>query len=392
MEVFIMKRANGTGSVIKLKDTARRNPWYARITTGYTEKGYPKYKILEDENGNKYFKDRTMPDLLLAEYNRNKFNLNINKTDATFKEIYIAWSKLVFPTSEEIAHEKKTHEKARGKLSYSNKNAMRAAFNKCEKLWDRRYGSLRKLDFENMINNLKNCSESQLWNMLALFRKLDDYALDQDIIFKGYASLVKVDTSGCKERRKAAPFTYQEVNKIWEYEGTLIADILLVLLHSGMRIEELLFAKKKDAHIDEGYIIAGLKTESGKNRIVPIHDAIKSILIRRMNEHPESEFLISNSNGEKIDYNMYHDLFTKFMEELEISYHTTHDTRKSVRSELDRLGANKVCTDRILGHKNNDVGEDVYTIKFIEELIQTINLLDYRKKKNQKVTYLVASN
>ena len=55
--------------------------------------------------------------------------------------------------------------------------------------------------------------------------------------------------------------------------------------------------------------------------------------------------------------------------------HTTHECRHTFRSRLDSLGANKVCIDKIMGHKTNDVGERVYTHKTIQELKKTIELI-----------------
>ena len=39
------------------------------------------------------------------------------------------------------------------------------------------------------------------------------------------------------------------------------------------------------------------------------------------------------------------------------------------------LGANKVCIDKIMGHKSNDVGERIYTHKVIQELKEAIELI-----------------
>ena len=47
------------------------------------------------------------------------------------------------------------------------------------------------------------------------------------------------------------------------------------------------------------------------------------------------------------------------------------------RSKLDEKKANKKCTDMILGHKTKDVGLRVYTHKTIQDLKDTIELIDY---------------
>ncbi len=90
-------------------------------------------------------------------------------------------------------------------------------------------------------------------------------------------------------------------------------------------------------------------------------------------------------------YGAFYYNFKNFLKKLNLNYHTSHDGRKTLRSELDRVGANKVCIDKILGHKSGDTGLDVYTKKSIEELIETIEMVDYRSKKNSKITYLNVS-
>lgn len=84
-------------------------------------------------------------------------------------------------------------------------------------------------------------------------------------------------------------------------------------------------------------------------------------------------------------------MYNNLMNKLQMQ-HNTHDGRKTLHSELDRLQANKVCINKIFGHKTGNVGDDTYTKKSIEELKETIELVDYRNKKNTKITYLKVSS
>ena len=67
-----MKRANGTGSVFKLNGK-RRNPWVARVTQGFNEKGRQKYVNLG------YFKTRREAENELLSYNSNPYDANFKK-------------------------------------------------------------------------------------------------------------------------------------------------------------------------------------------------------------------------------------------------------------------------------------------------------------------------
>lgn len=68
--------------------------------------------------------------------------------------------------------------------------------------------------------------------------------------------------------------------------------------------------------------------------------------------------------------------------------YTTHETRYTFRTELDRLHADVKCIDLIMGHKNGNTGNKIYNKRTIEELKATVELIDYRKKKHEKITYL----
>ena len=55
--------------------------------------------------------------------------------------------------------------------------------------------------------------------------------------------------------------------------------------------------------------------------------------------------------------------------------HVPHECRHTFRSRLDSAGANRVCIDRLMGHKSGNTGERVYTHKTIEELRANIELI-----------------
>ena len=240
----------------------------------------------------------------------------------------------------------------------------------------------------NIILNTVGCG-TVIYSLSNLFKKLDNYALEQDIILKGYAALIDItEDLYLPTQNEGVPYSYKEIDIIWNYSGDIIADITLSTIYAGNRIEELLFTKTADVHLDDGYFIAGLKTTSGKRRIIPIHHELLPIFRKYYN--PDNEFLFT-INNDKIDYDkQFLPSYNAFMEKLGME-HKTHDGRKTLHSELDRLKANKVCVNKIFGHKSGDIGDDTYSKKGLEELKNTIELVDYRSKVNTKITYLKLS-
>lgn len=366
-----MKRANGTGTVVKLSGN-RRKPWMVKVPEYNEDGSFIGQKPLD------YFATRPEADLCLAEYNRSQGTYDVDKVQYTFAEVYADFKREKFPTKEEQKQMKETQKKIIGKVGISNMYQLSGSYKRSKKIWNRKYNELRKQDFKLVIDDCKNeVGTSKLNHIMSFFRALDDYALEQGIIQKGYAQFLDFVEEEVEEEK--IPYSTEEIKTIWKYEGYYIADILLILLYSCMRIEELLSLETKNIFLDENYMVGGLKTDAGKNRVIPIHHIIKNIIIRYYNS--DNKYLFVDEKGNKIKYQNYRPEFNSFMEKLNME-HITHETRLSARSELDRKNANEVCIDRILGHKSQGIGRVKYTQKTIEELIETIELITYNIENN----------
>lgn len=382
-----MKRANGTGSIVKLKGS-RRKPWFAKATTGYKENGQAIQQAICNEKGDKYFATRTEAEEALIWWNKNHGNIKVNKLSYTFKQLYDEWEKIYIPTKEERKIMRETHSIVKGKLGLSNSMGLLSAAKRFKPLWNKKYSSITKNEFQQVIYATQG-GKTKIVDMRNLIIKLDEYALGEDIIIKGYGNLLEIEYD--KNENKRTPYTYEIIEKIWQREGELIADVQLILLHTGMRIEELLILENKNINLKEGYLICGLKTNAGKNRIIPIHHEILYIIKRYYNKN--NKYLFTMQNGKRFYYDKYRKLYVSFMDSLYLKEnYTTHETRYTFRSELDRLGADDRCMDLIMGHETGNTGNRVYNQKTIEELKATVEMIDYRKKKRQKITYLKASN
>ena len=60
-----------------------------------------------------------------------------------------------------------------------------------------------------------------------------------------------------------------------------------------------------------------------------------------------------------------------------------------LRNELRKLGVKDIIINSIIGHSNDDVGEDIYSHISIEEKLEAIKMVTYKK---QKKLYILASN
>ena len=59
---------------------------------------------------------------------------------------------------------------------------------------------------------------------------------------------------------------------------------ILFMVYSGFRISGFLSLDIRNINMEENYMIGGIKTDAGRDRIVPIHPLIKNILSGFMDE------------------------------------------------------------------------------------------------------------
>lgn len=430
------KRANGKGSVIYLGEN-RIKPWGARITIGkdingtpirhfidffeteldalvclenYHKEPYALY-IKEDKyNRIAIFPKNPYPLVSVKDPNKELIE-KIKKDNYTFKQLYEKFKDVKMLTKEEEQLEKKYHIRPDNKpFGRHYCLGMKTAFNNSKDLHDKVYKDLKASDF---MKHLKECGrgkESQR-QMVNLYMNLDKYALEEDIITKGYAQFITTTTSNRKEIKKAKDkkiekdrlFSYEQIEYLWNFETRskglkehtkkereqFIRDFWLMLLYCGCRADELLSVYTANIFLDDNYFIGGLKTEAGINRTIPIHPAVKHLYEKYYN--PKNEFLFMQPNGNKMDYDYYLYHYKYNFKDLhpEVSEHTAHDARHTLRNELRKLNVKDIIINSIIGHSNDDVGEDIYSHVSIEEKLEAIKLVKYVE---QKKIFILASN
>lgn len=326
---------NGYGSVVHLSGN-RRRPYWARITAGYKDNGQQIYKSIG------YYATREEALIELAKYNNSPYDLDA--ANLTFEGLFKLWSETTLP-----------------RLGKSLQGNHRAAYKHCAALYVMKYKNIRALQFQRCIDECQK-SYATKSNIRNLFVALDAFAYDNDIIVKQYSANLVVPEATPKEGKL---FTKEEIARVQD-------DVVLFLLYTGMRIQEAFDIECENIDLEERTIKCGLKTAAGKNRIVPIHPKILPLV----EKHMGGKYLFEE-NGKKLYYKKWLDKhFTPEMQRIGAEHHT-HDCRKTFRSALDKAGANKVCIDRIVGHKSGDIGERIYTLKTLEELREAMNLLDY---------------
>lgn len=340
-----MKLPNGYGSIVFL-GKKRRRPWAARITVGWNEEKKQVYKYLS------YHEKRTDALAALIEYNKSPYD--IDKTSITLLDVYNKWSERKFPT-----------------LSTSTVHNYKSLFKKCARLYNMPFNEIKTSHLQSVIDEHKYLCRVAV--IKVLFSHLYSYAIKNDIVEKDYSIYIDVPAQVKKQQKK--PFSLAEISTLWEHKHNFTAQIVLVLLYTGMRVSELLEMKTKNINFEAGYLIGGSKTEAGKNRLIPIHPDIVPIL--RGLYSPDNEYLLpAQRGGKRMPYSTFRNtMFVPFMEQLKMD-HTLHETRHTFISQADRCGINPTILKRIVGHSNGDITLH-YTHKETTEIIEEIKKFHY---------------
>ena len=339
------------GSVYKAAGN-RRKPYIVRVTKKFDDNGKQLFEILGA------YATQKEAENMLNEYTKNPYNLN--NRHITFKGVFDLWKKEKYP-----------------KIRENSAKAYDSSFNKyCKDLWDIRFIDLRLTHYQTLIDN-SNCNYPTKNKIRNLLSQLSKFALNNDIVLKDYTTAIDIGKNTNTQKRK--PFTKEEIQKLWDNVNEFKwVDSILILLYSGTRICELLDTEISNVFLDEKYpfFVSGNKTDAGRERKIPIHNRILPLVKNYYEKNKDKKYLITNHNGEKMDYYNYRrNKWDVIMKDFGMDY-TPHCTRHTFISLLKSKRADPLNIKRIVGHISNDVTSDVYTHIDIKELWETVNLLD----------------
>lgn len=341
-----MKKVNGNGSVSKLSGI-RRKPYIARVTLGWDEStGRQIRKTIGT------YVTQKEAQKALIDYLDNPYDLDLS--NILFKDVYEKWSKLKYP-----------------KVSHSAILGYQSAYNNVEKLHNMKIKDIKARHLQEAIDS---CSKGQATKkkIKFLFGQMFAYAMQNDIITKDYSEFV--DIGKASEESKREPFSNKEIELLWKHIDDIeFIDTILIMIYSGFRIGELLELETKNIDLVNMTMTGGLKTEAGKNRLVPIHPKIFPLIEKRYNK--DNQYLIINFKGKKMKYdNYYKEKFIPIMEQLNME-HRPHDCRHTFATLLSNANANATAIKKMIGHESYATTEKIYTHKDIEELRKNVELI-----------------
>lgn len=364
------KLPNGYGSIKKLSGK-RRNPYAVYPPSkGLDEKGnpimepaicytddwYKGFAVLTAYKAGTYVKgmevdlDISSGDAqslsklttqMMQTYSQLTQNISGKSRSKTFAEVY------------ELFYEDKYGGKNEGRYSESIKGQNSTAFRNCKPLHNREFDSLVTADLQSVVDNC-TLGYGSLGKITSLYTQMYKYAMANNLCETDYSKYVKIKTDDDTE--SGVPFTDNELKILWANKDDETIRIALIMCYSGHRISEL---KAAIIDLEKMLFIGGIKNDTSKARVVPIHSAIQPLVKRQIELY--GCILPCSTNTYRVHF------YSK-LEALGIKSHKPHDCRRTFSTQANNAKLDLFDIKRLMGHKIDDITQRVYIKRTPEEL------------------------
>lgn len=344
-----MKLPNGYGSITKLSGN-RRKPYMVRVCAGTIFNSETKgYELKRVPLG--YFATKSEALKALAEYNDSPFN--ILDANITFLQLYERWKSINYP-----------------KLGDSARSSREAALQYCAPIHEIKIKNIQYDMLQNIINSCPHGTSTKK-NIRTVMHTVFEYAMQNNLVSKDPSSYLKIEYEDPVIDREI--FTESEIKKLWSMSNKWDVQIILILIYSGMRVNELLKNSRDNCHLEEKYIY--VPKELAKNRTsirqVPLHEKIIP-LVRNFYDRSCS-MLITNESGTVVTYNNFATRNLKKINEILGTSHKMHDTRHTFITNGHNFHLDELTLQKIVGHSPDTITQKVYTHITLEQMLTEVN-------------------
>lgn len=343
-----MRLPNGYGSVYKLSGN-RRRPWVAAKTIGWTDEGKQLRYIIG------YFRTRAEALEALAEYNRNPIG---EAREVALGDIYERWSESAYKT-----------------LTRSTVDGYKAAWKRLSVLADQQIRLIKTSHLQTVIDGMvdEGLSRSSLEKVKTLAGILFEIAHNDDVITKNYARAIKLPEEVKKKKQVFTDLEIEKVTRLAE-SGDIWAGTILILIYSGMRGSEMLLMTRFNVDLENWIFTGGIKTDAGRDRIVPIHTKIRPYV--KYWYDTKGPRLI-HRDGQPISLNYYRrELYYPTLKRAGIDRHLNpHTTRHTFGTLLDRAKVNTKHIQELIGHSDYATTANIYTHPDLDALRSAIEAI-----------------
>lgn len=347
-----MKRANGTGTIYKRRDTThRRNPYSVYLDGGKDDNG----KRIRNFLG-------SFPTFREAQDALEKYRQGVTIKPSNETPLKEVWELF-----------KQDRESVTGKPILPGYASCWKNFI-APRLANVPVSNIKTMHMQACINACKSKGEQRA--MRSVFSGLFTYAISNDLATKDYAAALTVPSLEKSTMHK--PFTTEEMRWLWSRTNVEVCKIILIQTYTGMRKAELERMLLSNVNLKESYMIGGLKTAAGKGRVIPIADCIMPFVrhFYAISRFAGFQYLIM-PDKEKGIYSCNKILDMEEVYRHRFSEHRTHDARHTFVTLCSNYGQPESTVKKIIGHKDSNITDSIYTHKTAKQLLDLVNALPY---------------
>ncbi len=345
-----MRRANGTGAIVKRRDKKRRKP-YGVYINGRDDFGKRVRTCLGS------FESQAAAQDFLEKYRQGVVTIK-PADETTLKDVWDLY--------------KEDWEARKGKFNPNYQSVWKLYI--APRLGNEPVANIKTMHMQTCINLCESRVSKTF--MKCIFTGLFSYATSNDLATKDYAAALKVQQAEKSTLHK--PFTTEEMRWLWQHSGEDVIKIILIQTYTGMRKGELSGMLLDNVNLKEKYMVGGEKTAAGKNRTIPIADCIYPFVrdfytISRFAGcqyliTPDRKRGISNQKGQAGLDRIYRKHFPS---------HCTHDSRHTFVTMCSNYNQPESIVKKIVGHIGSNITESVYTHKSTQQLLDVVNSLPF---------------
>lgn len=239
--------------------------------------------------------------------------------------------------------------------------------------------SLKQSDIVDMLNVLDKKGITRKKDVALLtIKQILNKAVENDYIYKNVASGIKIKKHKSAEKESLRETDIESIKKLAKINSH--AFMILFMIYTGLRREEVVPLQYKDINIEEKYISINkavhfehnqpvLKnTKNSESRKVPIFDIIFDTLKNMFDTHKKSDYIFPNRSGEMMSETSIKKklsstlkLLNKDLKKEDSIKFTLHQLRHTYVCILHKAGIDIKQAQIWTGHKDVKVLLNIYT-------------------------------
>lgn len=329
-------RGNGTGSVVKLPN----GKWKAVITLGYARE--PDGRVRRQTAVKRCSKKSEA--ILALEELRHRLDRPDHAEDISVEAIHN-----LFLQSPDFTQ-----------LSKSQQEALGIAWRRCQALYTIPIDELSVAQMQDVIDTQVS-SYYPARDIKVLLSHLYKTAKKRELLT--YNKTENLDLPPLKKSTKDA-FTDAEVQAFWDdyNAGNRFTAYILIMIYTGMRYGELAAVQVSDIHLKDQYLIGGIKSEAGRNRVIPFGSKLAPVIGALM-QSPGNRLL-------KMGENTFYTRYWETIDRVGVRKLNPHCCRHTWFTRMAAAGVQPALVAAAGGHADINVAYKNYTHAQTKKLVE----------------------